>query len=105
MNGVESGQLIRNELNDHSTPQIVYISAKNSYDRQLFDMQPLNFLSKPIEKNKLFKSIDLTALPMRDKERVFVFENKPRIYKIKLNDIFYFKSFNHYYKFVCAVLP
>lgn len=85
MNGVELGRLIRNELNDHST-QIVYISAKNSYDRQLFDVQPLNFLPKPIDKNKLFKSIDLTAFLMKGKERVFVFENKPRIYRIKLKE-------------------
>lgn len=99
MNGVELGQLIRNELNDHST-QIVYISAKNSYDRQLFDVQPLNFLPKPIDKNKLFKSIDLTALLMRGKERVFVFENKPRIYRIKLNDILYFESRDHYFRVV-----
>ena len=99
MNGVELGQLIRNELNDHST-QIVYISAKNSYDRQLFDVQPLNFLPKPIDKSKLFKSIDLTAFLMKGKERVFVFENKPRIYRIKLNDILYFESFDHYYKVV-----
>ncbi len=99
MNGVELGQLIRNELNDHST-QIVYISAKNSYDRQLFDVQPLNFLPKPIDKNKLFKSIDLTAFLMKGKERVFVFENKPRIYRIKLNDILYFESCDHYCKVV-----
>ena len=99
MNGVELGRLIRNELNDHST-QIVYISAKNSYDRQLFDVQPLNFLPKPIDKNKLFKSIDLTAFLMKGKERVFVFENKPRIYRIKLNDILYFESSDHYYKVV-----
>ena len=99
MNGVELGQLIRNELNDHST-QIVYISAKNSYDRQLFDVQPLNFLPKPIDKNKLFKSIDLTALLMSGKERVFVFENKPRIYRIKLNDILYFESRDHYFRVV-----
>lgn len=99
MNGVELGQLIRNELNDHST-QIVYISAKNSYDRQLFDVQPLNFLPKPIDKNKLFKSIDLTAFLMKGKERVFVFENKPRIYRIKLNDILYFESRDHYFRVV-----
>ena len=31
---------------------------------------------------------------MKGKERVFVFENKPRIYRIKLNDILYFESYN-----------
>lgn len=99
MNGVELGQFIRNELNDHST-QIVYISAKNNYDRQLFDVQPLNFLSKPIDKEKLFKSIDLTMILMKDKERFFVFKKEPKIYRIKLNDILYFESRDHYFEMV-----
>ena len=53
MNGVELGHKIRTELNDNII-KIVYISGKNCYDRQLFDVQQLNFLQKPIDKEKLF---------------------------------------------------
>ena len=49
MSGVELGHLIRTELKDNII-KIVYISAKNCYDRQLFDVQPLIFLQKPIYK-------------------------------------------------------
>ena len=94
MNGVELGQLIRTELNDH-TMKIVYISAKDCYDRQLFEVQPLNFLPKPIDKEKLFKMIDLTIDLLRDTERFFVFENKQGTFRIRFNDIIYFESFNH----------
>lgn len=94
MNGVELGQLIRSELKDH-TMKIVYISAKDGYDRQLFEVQPLNFLPKPINKEKLFKMVDLAIELLSDKERFFVFENKQGTFRMKFNDILYFESFDH----------
>lgn len=94
MNGVELGQLIRTELNDH-TMKIIYISAKDYYDRQLFEVQPLNFLPKPIDKEKLFRMVDLTIELLKDTDRFFVFENKQGTFRIKLDDILYFESFDH----------
>jgi len=41
--GVEVGELLRHDLEDYTT-KIVYISSKNYYDRQLFEVQPLHFL-------------------------------------------------------------
>ena len=75
MSGVELGHLIRTELKDNII-KIVYISAKNCYDRQLFDVQPLNFLQKPIDKEKPFKMVDLTAELLSSRDRIFVFESK-----------------------------
>ena len=97
MNGIELGQLIRTELNNH-TIKIVYISSKNSYDRQLFDVQPLNFLPKPVDKEKLFKMIDLTAKLISDKDRFFVFESKQGTFRVKLDDILYFESQGHNFR-------
>lgn len=94
MNGVELGHLIRTELKDNII-KIVYISAKNCYDRLLFDVQPLNFLQKPIDKEKLFKMIDLTIQLSNNNERFFTFENKQGAFRIKFSDILYFESFDH----------
>lgn len=99
MNGIELGQLIRTKLNDYST-KIVYISAKDCYDRQLFDIQPLNFLPKPVDKQKLFKMVDLTIQLTNNYERFFVFENKQGSFRIKFDNILYFESFDHYLKIV-----
>lgn len=71
---------------------------KNCYDRQLFDVQPLNFLQKPIDKEKLFKMVDLTAELLSSRDRVFVFESKQGTFRMKFNDILYFESFDHYLK-------
>ena len=97
MNGVELGHLIRTELKDNVI-KIVYISAKNCYDRLLFDVQPLNFLQKPIDKEKLFKMVDLTVELLSSSDQVFVFESKQGTFRIKFNDILYFESFDHYFK-------
>lgn len=94
MNGVELGHLIRTKLHDYAM-KIVYISAKDCYDRQLLDVQPFSFLPKPIDKEKLFKMIDLTIELLSDTERFFVFENKQGAFRIKLNNILYFESFDH----------
>lgn len=101
MNGVELGHLIRTELKDNII-KIVYISAKNCYDRLLFDVQPLNFLQKPIDKEKLFKMIDLTIQLSNNNERFFTFENKQGAFRIKFSDILYFESFDHDIKIASA---
>lgn len=58
MNGLEVGEKIRREMDDFGT-QIIYISSKEGYDRQLFDFQPLHFIVKPIKEDIVFKDIRL----------------------------------------------
>ncbi len=58
INGVEVGRFIRDEMEDYIT-KILYISSKNGYDRQLLDVQPLHFLSKPLNKNMVVDDIRL----------------------------------------------
>ena len=99
MNGVELGHLIRNELKDNIV-KIVYISAMNCYDRQLFEVQPLNFLQKPIDRVKLFKMVDLTIELLSYNDKIFLFENKQGKFRMKFSNILYFESFDHYFKIV-----
>ena len=46
-NGVSVGRFIRNDMEDIHT-HIVYISSKQTYAMQLFQIQPLEFLVKPV---------------------------------------------------------
>ena len=46
-NGIDIGAFIRDEMEDTDT-HIVYISSKQGYAMELFKMQPLDFLVKPI---------------------------------------------------------
>lgn len=89
--GIEVGNRIRNELDDYIS-KIVFISSRTGYERQLFDVQPLNFLDKPIDKEKLIRCIDL-ALKMLDKEKkVFKYQVGHDFNQVAFQDILYFEN-------------
>lgn len=45
--GISAGNYLRDKLQNDTT-QIVYVSGKNGYDRQLFEFHPLSFIEKPV---------------------------------------------------------
>ena len=91
INGVEVGHIIRDEMDDYTT-QIVYISSKNNYDRQLFDVQPLHFLQKPIDVSKLLNDIRLAIKISGKGNKIFEFKNLRNTVKVPYKDILYFES-------------
>ena len=91
INGVEVGHIIRKQMEDYVT-KIIYISSKDIYDRQLFDVQPLHFLKKPIDSKKIFDDIQL-AMKISEKEnRNFEFKSFRNTIKVPYRDILYFES-------------
>ena len=91
INGVEVGHIIREQMEDYVT-KIIYISSKDIYDRQLFDVQPLHFLKKPIDSKKVFDDIQL-AMKISEKEnRSFEFKSFRNTIKVPYRDILYFES-------------
>lgn len=56
MTGIEVSQKIRKE-DDNEHVQLVYITGKEGYERALFDFQPLNFISKPLNEEKIKECI------------------------------------------------
>ena len=93
MNGLEVGKNIRNTLKDHKT-EIVYISAKDEYDRQLFAIQPLHFIPKPIDTHMLIETLKLAMLRADKFGGIFTYRKKAETYKIPIKDIIYFESIN-----------
>mgnify|MGYP000055993808 CR=1 FL=1 len=91
MNGIEIGEKIRVEMNDHRT-SIIYISGKDGYDRKLFDFQPLHFLSKPIERKKVFVDLELAMKLFKKNNEVFAFKTGHDTNRILMSDILYFES-------------
>lgn len=91
MNGVEVGRRIRTERKDYRT-EIVYVSGKNSYDRQLFDVQPLHFIPKPIEAKTVISDIELALLRLNKGEEYFIYKRGNEKIKVPVNDIIYFES-------------
>jgi len=91
LNGVEVGKKIRNELNNETT-QIVYISGKDSYAMELFDLRPLNFLIKPLQEEKIEAVVRKAIELIGRGKQFFEFKSGRTKSKIPIKDILYFES-------------
>ena len=91
INGVEVGKKIREEFNDELT-QIVYISAKDSYAMDLFDIRPLNFLVKPLKTEKIESVLKTAKKILGTSNQYYEYKIGNVNFNVLLNDILYFES-------------
>ena len=90
-NGIAVGKYIRDEMEDMQT-HIVYISAMENYAMQLFKVQPLDFLVKPVSDGQI-KEVLLRSIKQRKRsEAFFEFQKGNSVLRISTNDILYFMS-------------
>lgn len=89
--GVEVGKYIRNEMEDYIS-KIVFISSKTGYEMELFQVQPLNFLKKPIKEVDVFDCLELAYKILEKENKYFEYYSKQVIKKIKYKEILYFES-------------
>lgn len=90
-NGVDVGRFIRNELNDMEM-HIVYISSKQNYAMQLFKIQPLDFLIKPVPEDQLREVLSRSIRQRRDSGGYFEYQKGGSVRRIPLKEIVYFMS-------------
>lgn len=89
--GVEIGSLIRKESRNYTTA-IVYISWENKYAMQLFDIQPMNFLIKPLQYDKIKQTVDTYLLVAGNGKIEFVYKKKHDICKVPIRDLVYLEN-------------
>lgn len=94
LSGIGVGCYIRDHMKDYQT-QIVYISSKQGYSMQLFQTQPLDFLLKPIAKDKVLTVLKKMMMVLGTPGRLFCFRKGQDIYRIPYEDILYFSSDAH----------
>ncbi|MDD4565552.1 MAG: LytTR family DNA-binding domain-containing protein [Eubacteriales bacterium] len=93
LNGIEVGRRIRDEM-DNQITQIVYVSGKDNYYKELFDVRPMHFLHKPVEAQEIIGDIRL-AMKLSDKlGGVFSYKKGREVHRIDVKDILYFESNN-----------
>lgn len=91
MTGIEVGGYIREQLDDMGM-QIVYISGKASYARQLFRTQPLDFLVKPISVSQIEDVLERALRVIKRKNEKFEFRLGKDYYYVPMGAIVYFGS-------------
>lgn len=76
--------------------QIIFATSEPSFALESFDVNPINYILKPVDKDKLFETLDLAL------NRIDVGEEKSVTIKVKggfstlyLNDIMYLEYRNH----------
>ncbi len=90
LGGVEVGKQIRERFHNYIT-QIIYISSKTSYAMELFQVQPLDFLLKPVSQEALSKDIQKGMRFLCD-DKVFSFKKGKEIVRVSCKEIMYCES-------------
>ena len=90
-NGIEVGKFIRNDMEDIQT-HIVYISSKQNYAMQLFQVQPLDFLIKPILEKQLREVMVRSIRQKRKKVFYFEYRKGSAYFRVPFSEIYYFTS-------------
>lgn len=93
-NGIEVGKFIREELQDFRM-QLVYLSHEQSYAMQLFQTEPMDFLIKPIRKEKLEGVLQRFFRQQAGMRNIFMYKSGHGVSQIPYDSILYFQSMNH----------
>lgn len=90
-NGIDVGRYIRETLQDEAT-QLIFVSGKNGYDRQLFEFRPFAFLEKPVEKNRLSEVLSKYIRIYGKRQKLFEYKSGHSTYWVRLEEILFFES-------------
>jgi DNA-binding LytR/AlgR family response regulator len=74
------------------TPALIFVSAYESYCKQLFQFDTAAFLSKPIDKAEVAPLLLRVYKKVRNPRRMFVYRCNNDMRRIALGDILYFES-------------
>lgn len=89
MDGVALGRRIREELRNEKI-RIVYISSRESYAMSLFSVRPLDFLIKPVARERLWEVLEIFLRLREDGAGEFVFKAGKSLGRLYLDEIRYF---------------
>jgi len=91
INGVEVGKRIRDTY-ESDMVSIVYISREVKHSLQLFEVRPLNFLTKPLSLEKVEEVVKTFLKLSKLWANDFVYKVRNDVFKVKVKDIVYLES-------------
>lgn len=90
MNGVSLGLRLR-ELSFQTL--LVYVSGYDQYFRQLFEVEPFRFLSKPLERAMLYEVLERAAQRIgKERRQTYTFRFGKNVVNLLCRDILYLES-------------
>ena len=88
--GIDVGKYIRG--GDDYMTHIVYVSSRQEYAMQLFRLQPLDFLIKPVSKEQVKEVLERSLKQRGQSKALFEYQKGSVFYQIPCRDILYFMS-------------
>ena len=92
--GIDVSKVIRNTMKNEAT-KIAYISGNKEYAIEIFEYDPLYFLHKPLDYDKIEKVFLRLMQKLHLKAEAFSYKTKYEVMKVPVKDIIYFESDNH----------
>ena len=92
LSGIDIGKYIRNQMDDHCM-QIIYISGKSFHTKDLFQVQPMDFLEKPVTDVQIEAALDLAVKLTGKWNGRFEYKVGREYYYLLYRDILYFTSY------------
>lgn len=92
-NGVDLARFIREELKDEET-YIIFISGKETYAMELFEVRPFHFLIKPIKPDVIKCVVKKISELLENTQKFFIYKNAGVTCREPIKDILYFESEN-----------
>lgn len=89
MNGIEAAHHIRS---DQLPTVLIYVSAYETYYRQLFEVEPFRFILKPIDPLLFEKYFIAAHKKITDHIQYFTYGFHQNYNKVSISDIMYFES-------------
>ncbi len=89
LDGIQVGKQIREQLRNDKIG-IVYISSKETYAMSLFQVRPLDFLLKPLNREKVVAVLELFIRLSEANKIEFYYHIGKSICKLYLDEIYYF---------------
>ena len=76
--------------------QIIFATSESSYALESFDVNPINYILKPVDKEKLFSTLDLALSRVQDEDKKSVtVKVKGGLCSLRLDEIMYIDYRNH----------
>lgn len=114
MNGIATAKYIRSI---DTTVLLIYVSNYDNYLKELFEVEPFRFMSKPINDKRFYMFLDLAIDRIRSANGIYCFRFNKDILTVILRDVIYFEScgsrvhivlkgklYKFYKKLVCCIV-
>ena len=96
MSGIQLGQEIR--VFDREA-QIIYTSTAPEYALESFGANPLDYIIKPIDKNKLFSTLDLAIAKINAGEKTIIIKSRDGVHTVPIARVAYCEYNKHAVKY------